>query len=121
MLSAASVFGLMLAADAAAVPAAAPYALAYRAVPGCPDEAALRADVAGHVHDAARASGVRIAIQIDAAARGFAGAIVTVDRFGNEDRRQLDAADCGELAHALAFMAGVAIDLGARERPDVAA
>ena len=114
--------GLMLVVDAADAGAAAePYALAYRAVAGCPDEATLRADVAAHVQDKDRASGVRIDVAIRTAAQGFGGSIVIVDRWGNEDRRELGGADCGELAHALAFLAGVAVDLGARSPQPAAA
>jgi hypothetical protein len=91
-----------------------PYTLKYRAAAGCPGEAQLRGDVAAHVRGGLRPSGVRLEIQIVAAHGRFQGDLLATDRLGSEDRQVLGGEDCAEIAHALAFLAGVAIELGER-------
>jgi len=99
--------------------AAAPYALGFAAPSGagCPDEAAVARDVAAHVNDATRAAGARVDLRIRAEASGLAGELVVTDRDGNQGRRRIDAGSCDELAHALAFLAGLALELGGRLEP----
>jgi hypothetical protein len=96
--------------------AAASYAFAFAAPTGsgCPDAAAVARDVAAHLHDATRATGARVDLRIRAATSGFAGELVVTDRGGNQGRRRIDADSCDELAHALAFLAGLALELGGR-------
>jgi hypothetical protein len=57
---------------------------------------------------------VRIEIQIVAAHGRFQGDLLATDRLGSEDRQVVGGEDCAEIAHALAFLAGVAIELGER-------
>jgi hypothetical protein len=106
---------------AASPPSPAPYALTYRAPEGCPAEAQLRADVAAHVRGGTRPSGVQIRIEIAAAGGQFSGELFATDRFGSENRQSLAGADCGEIAHALAFLAGLAVELGERRPTEIVA
>jgi hypothetical protein len=86
--------------------------LKYEAPQVCPTEDLLRADIAAHVRSGARSSGVRIEIHIVAADGRFAGELLATDRLGSEDRQSVEGDNCAEIAHALAFRAGVAIELG---------
>jgi len=103
--------------------AAAPYAFGYAAPAGsaCPDEAAVARDVAAHVHDATRSGGARVDLRIRAEVAGFAGELVVTDRDGNQGRRRIDAGTCDELAHVLAFLASLALEMGGRLEPPVTA
>lgn len=113
---------LGLASIAAASPTSpTPYALTYRAPEGCPTEAQLRADVAAHVRGGTRPSGVQIRIEIASAGAQFSGELFATDRFGSENRQSLVGADCAEIAHALAFLAGLAVELGERRPSEVVA
>ena len=112
----------LAAAWAAAGPAraaAASYAFGFAAPAGrgCPDEAAVARDVAAHVHDAALAAGARVDLRIRAQASGFVGELVVTDRDGKQGQRRIEAGSCDELAHALAFLAGLALELGGRLEP----
>jgi hypothetical protein len=98
-----------------------PYVLTYRAAPSCPSDADVRADVAAHVHDPSAATGTRIDLTIAEAAGGFEGELVATDHEGKLGRRSITGATCPEVARALAFLAGLAIDLGGRIAPDPAA
>jgi hypothetical protein len=89
------------------------YALTYQAPPGCPDETQVRTDLDTHIHDRARARGVRLAIVLQRSGRETAGEMTLDDRAGERQRRALRGRDCAEVAHALAFLAALAIDLGA--------
>ncbi len=91
------------------------YAITYQAAPDCPDEAELRADIDAHIHDRARARGARVEIVIQREGRETAGEMTLDDRAGNRQRRSLRGRDCADVAHALAFLAGLAIDLAAPE------
>ncbi len=91
------------------------YAMTYQAAPDCPDESQLRADIDAHIHDRARARGARVEIVIQRDGRETAGEMTLDDRAGNHQRRSLRGRDCADVAHALAFLAGLAIDLAAPE------
>ncbi len=91
------------------------YALTYQAAPGCPDETQLRADLDAHIHDRARARGARVEIILQRSGRETAGEMTLDDRAGNRQRRSLHGPDCADVAHALAFLAGLAIDLAPAE------
>lgn len=99
-----------------------PYELSYEAAEGCPSEAAFRADVLQHVHDTSGAAGAKVALRIEKQPAGFRGELLATDEEGHVGRRAIDGAKCAEVAHALAFLAGLAIELGGRlEEPSPAA
>jgi len=91
-----------------------PYELSYQAPAGCPDQATFRADVVKHVHDTSRAAGARLALTIEKQADGFRGTLIASDSSGAQGARRIDAKTCGEVAQALAFFAGLVIELGGR-------
>lgn len=97
------------------------YLLTYRAPEGCPTEAQMRAAVTAHVRNGTRPSGVRIEIEIATLDGRFRGDLLATDRFGSENRQSVDGATCGEIARALAFLAGLAIELGERREVDLVA
>jgi hypothetical protein len=108
--------GLLLSARlwAAAPDPSERFELSYRAAVGCPDEEAFRADLATHVHDASRAGGVRLDLAIERLESGYRGVLVAFDSSGNEGSRRIVGDSCAEVAQALAFLAGIAIELGGR-------
>jgi hypothetical protein len=89
-----------------------PYVLTYEAPAGCPGEAVIGGDVAHHVHDQSRAAGVRLRLTIEEDETGYLGILVTFDESGNEGSRRIHGKTCFEVAHALAFLAGLVIELG---------
>ena len=100
----------------------APYAVSFTGGDGCPREDDVRADVAAHVHDASRTAGARVELRVTGAGGRFTGELVATDAAGNSGRRALDGESCAEVAHALAFLAGMALELGGRlEVPAAAA
>jgi hypothetical protein len=111
------VLGLISLAASAAGPD--PYLLVYRAPAECPTEDQVRASVRAHVRSGMRPSGVRIEIEIIALGERFTGALLATDRFGPQDRKAVDGSDCADIAHALAFLAGVAVELGESRQVDV--
>jgi hypothetical protein len=66
------------------------------------------------VHDESRAAGVRLRLTIEEDETGYLGILVTLDESGNEGSRQIHGKTCFEVAHALAFLAGLVIELGGR-------
>lgn len=96
------------------------YVLAYRAPEGCPTEDQMRVAVTAHVRNGTRPSGVRIEIEIATRGARFVGELLATDRFGSENRQSVDGANCGEIAPALAFLAGLAVELGERRQADLA-
>jgi hypothetical protein len=74
--------------------------------------------VAAHVHDLSHAAGARIELTIAASARGYEGTLVASDERGQQGSRRIEGKTCVEVAHALAFLAGLAIELGGRVEPD---
>ncbi len=95
-----------------------PFVLTYRAGAGCPGEPSFRADVAAHVHDTTHASGARVEVAIEAVAGTYEGTLVAFDEQGEEGSRRIAGKTCSEAAHALAFLAGLAIELGGRIEPN---
>jgi hypothetical protein len=110
---------LSLALFAASPAGSGPYVLSYRAPEGCPTEDQMSAAITAHVRNGTRPSGVRIEIEIVTVDGRFAGALVATDRFGSENRQSVDGSNCGEIARALAFLAGLAVELGERRQEDV--
>jgi|SRR5579871_1914836 len=108
----------VLAASPAAV---SPYVLTYRAPEGCPTQDQMNAAVAAHVRSGTRPSGVRIDIAIAARDGHFVGELFATDRFGSENRQAVDGPNCAEIARALAFLAGLAVELGERRQVDLVA
>jgi hypothetical protein len=95
------------------------YVLVLHTAPGCPTAEQLRADVVAHVSDPSRAAGARVELRVEPAGAGFAGELVSTDPTGHEGRRRIEGQTCAEVAHALAFLAGLAIDLGGRTDTNV--
>lgn len=93
---------------------AAPYDLQYEGPPSCPSAAAFRDDALSHVHDTSGAAGARVAVRIDGEASGFHGELSATDTEGHVGHRSIDGTTCEDVAHALAFLAGLAIELGGR-------
>jgi hypothetical protein len=96
----------------------APFALSYRAPAGCPDEAAFRADLAKHVHDTSRAAGTRLELAIEEQGDGYQGLLVAFDSSGHPGSRRIEGKTCSEVAQALAFLAGIVIELGGHVAAD---
>jgi hypothetical protein len=108
---AAAVLHLALLMTAAATADSGARLLTYDAPAGCPREEQWRADVEGHVHDRARLRDFRIELVLVAGGGQFSGQLVTTDRAGVQARRSIAGPNCGDVAHALAFLAGLAVDL----------
>jgi hypothetical protein len=105
----------------AAAPAAVPYAVSFAGGDGCPREDEVGADVAAHVHDPSRAAGARVDLRVTGGGGRFTGELVATDAAGNRGRRAVDGDSCAEVAHALAFLAGMALELGGRLEAPAAA
>jgi hypothetical protein len=95
------------------------YALAYDAPVGCPSEETFRADVARHVSDESHAEAVRLNITLEEQETGYLGILVAFDESGNASSRRIQGKTCVDVAHAVAFLAGLVIDLGGRLEPEV--
>jgi hypothetical protein len=103
----------------AALPPEGPsYALTYAAQGVCPPEAEFIADVASHVHDASLVQGVRLKATIEEREPGFVGILVAVDASGTPSSRRIEGKKCSEVAHALAFLAALVIELGGHLEPE---
>jgi hypothetical protein len=94
--------------------AAEPLALTYDCVPGCPTQDVTFADVASQVRDASRAAGAKFELRIVATESGFSGELVATDAAGERSRRRIEGQTCTEVAHALAFLTAVAVELRGR-------
>jgi hypothetical protein len=92
--------------------------LRYDAPAECPEEVAFRADVARHVHDDSHSAGVRLELRIEPREAGYGGQLVAFDSRGNQGSRQISGKTCAEVAHALAFLAGLVIELGGHIESD---
>jgi hypothetical protein len=96
-----------------------PFVLTYEAPLGsCPADAVLRADVARHVYDESRAAGVRLNLAIEVDGPDYLGVLVAFDKSGTESSRRIRGKTCFDVAHALAFLAGLVIELGGHIEPD---
>jgi hypothetical protein len=109
----------LVAGRSAAAGAEAPsYVLTYAAPVVCPEEAVFLADVASHVHDVSRARGVRVNASIEERESGYAGVLVAVDASGTQSSRRIEGKKCADVAHALAFLAALVIELGGHAEPE---
>jgi hypothetical protein len=100
-----------------AQPHDAAFVLTYESPPGCPGEAALTADVQEHLHDRSHIGGVQLNLKIERRESGFIGILVAYDESRNRSARQIEGKTCSDVAHALAFLAGLALELGGRIEP----
>ncbi len=95
--------------------------LGYAAPTECPDDAAFRVDVARHVHDSSHAAGARLELRIEARDSRYDGELVAFDGEGHRGSRHISGKTCAEVAHALAFLAGLVIELGGQIDPAASA
>jgi hypothetical protein len=109
----------MLLADAAV--AAEPVRLVYRAPATCPDEAAFIAAVRARTAEALFVTGAEttsrtFTVSVDAVdpvnaiGAGFKGTLEVTDRQAQTAQRHFEAADCGQVASALALLTALTID-----------
>ena len=110
----AAIVAALAPAPARAAAPAAPYVVSFTGGDGCPREDDVRSDVAAHVHDASLTAGARVELRVTRAGDRFTGELVATDAGGNRGRRGIDGESCAEVAHALAFLAGMALELGGR-------
>jgi hypothetical protein len=102
-----------VAGNAEADPRDAPaYVLTYAAPGACPSEASFIAEVASHVHDTSRAGSVRVNVTIEEHEAGYSGMLEAFDRSGNESSRSVADKKCSAVAHALAVLAALVIEVG---------
>ncbi len=112
---------LLISSAAVAEPPEAPvYVLTYSAPGVCPGEAAFIADVASHVHDTSHAGSVRVNVTIEEREAGYAGTLVAFDRSGRDSSRRIIDKKCSDVAHALAFLAALVIEVGGHLEPEAA-
>jgi hypothetical protein len=98
---------------------AAPYALTYAAPADCPTDDAFRHDVASRLHDESPIANVRLDVAIEANDARFRGTITALDEGAKESaRRQIEGESCLEVAHAMAFLAALALELNGHLDPD---
>jgi hypothetical protein len=97
-----------------------PYVLTYAAPADCPANDAFRRDVATRLHDESHVANVRLDIAIEADAGRYRGTITALDDAANESaRRRIEGESCTEVAHAMAFLAALALELNGHLDPDV--
>ncbi len=106
--------GLLLwAAGAQADPPQNPsIALTYKAAAGCPDETEFRADASSHVRNEPLTSSVHLDVNIEQRDPGFVGTLLVLDVLGNQSSRRIYGRTCSDVAHALAFLTGLVVELG---------
>jgi len=92
-------------------------ALTYNAAAGCPDETEFRADASRHVRSGPPTSSVHLNVIIEQRDPGFVGTLRVLDRFGNQSSRRIDGQTCIDVAHALAFLTGLVVELGGLFEP----
>jgi hypothetical protein len=94
------------------------FVLTYEAPAGCPGEATFDADVAEHAGDRTRAAGIRVDVAIEERQKVYVGRLVAFDDSKRRSSRQIEGMTCSEVAHALAFLASLVIELGGRLEPE---
>ena len=94
------------------------FVLTYAAPAGCPGEVAFDADVADHLHDRSRAGGIEVNVAIEERQRVYVGRLVASDESKRRSSRQIEGKTCSDVAHALAFLAGLVIELGGQIESD---
>ncbi len=96
-----------------------PDVLTYAAPADCPTDDAFRRDVASRLHDDAQSANVRLDVAIEADDARFRGTITALDDGAKESaRRQIEGESCTEVAHAMAFLAALALELNGHLDPD---
>ena len=97
-----------------------PYVLTYAAPAGCPAEDAFRRDVSSRLQDDTRAANVRLDVAIEEDDGRYRGTITALDDAAKESaRRRIEGKSCPEVAHALAFLAGLLVELNGHLDPEV--
>src|SRR5579863_4157469 len=111
--------GLLLwAAGAQADPPETPsIALTYKAAAGCPDETEFRASASSHGPNGPPTSGIHLDVIIEQGEPGFVGTLRVLDRLGNQSSRRIDGQTCIDVAHALAFLTRLVVELGGLVEP----
>jgi hypothetical protein len=96
-----------------------PYVLTYEAPAECPAQEAFQADVAKRFHDESHVANIRLDVSIEELDARYSGAIAAFDETAKESaRRRIEGKSCKEVAHALAFLAGLILELNGRIDPD---
>ena len=97
-----------------------PYVLTYAAPADCPADDAFRRDVASRLHDESHAANVRLDVAIEGDDGRYRGTITAFDDEAKESaRRRIEDKSCTEVAHAMAFLAALALELHGHLDPDV--
>lgn len=90
----------------------APYTLTYAAPAECPAEEEFRRDVAGRVPAESLRAEVHVDVVVEAADGRYHGTVTALDGAASEStRRLIDGDSCAEVAHALAFLAALLVEL----------
>ena len=91
----------------------APYVLTYTAPADCPADDAFRRDVASRLHDESHVANVRLDVAIEPGDGRYRGTIIAIDDAAKESaRRRIEGKSCAEVAHTMAFLAALAVELG---------
>jgi hypothetical protein len=109
---------LLWAAGAQADPPESPsISLTYKAAAGCPDETEFRASASSHGPSEALRSPIHLDVSIEQRDPGFVGTLRALDRLGNQSSRRIDGQTCSDVAHALAFLTRLVVELGGLVEP----
>jgi hypothetical protein len=95
-----------------------PFVLTYEAPADCPGYEAFREEVVSHVRDTSRATNVRLNIAVRPTEAGCEGRVNAFDETGAESSRRIVGKTCPDVAHALAFLAGLTLELGGHLLPE---
>ncbi len=96
-----------------------PYVLTYTAPADCPAQEVFQRDVARRFHDESHVANIHLDVAIEGQDAGYSGTITAFDEAANESaRRRIEGKSCTEVAHALAFLAGLILELNGRIDPD---
>ncbi len=94
--------------------------LTYAAPADCPADDAFRRDVASRLHDESHIGNVRLDVVIEADDGRYRGIITALDDAAKESaRRRIEGKSCTEVAHAMAFLAALALELNGHLDPEV--
>jgi len=78
----------------------------------------MRADIASHLRHETSGSSVRLSLTIEEQDGGFLGTLTAFDPSGSQSSRRIHGATCLDVAHALAFLTGLVIELGGHLEPE---
>jgi hypothetical protein len=96
-----------------------PYVLTYAAPVECPAEEAFQRDVTNRLHDESHVANIHLDVAIEGHEARYSGTITAFDDAAEESaRRHIEGKSCTEVAHALAFLAGLILELNGRLDPD---